>query len=88
MSTAGREAYGARVKARQVTRRLDLWAERAGIEGGVHPHQLRHTFGQRVYARTRDVLVVARALTHGSVASAAMHARAGDEAVREAVAGR
>ena len=77
---------GRRLSRRQVHRRLAIWAERAGIARGCHPHRFRHTFGQRVYDRTHDILVVARAMNHKSIASSAVYARANTEAVRLAIA--
>ncbi len=78
-------SHGARIGARHARRRLAQWAKRAGIADGAHPHQLRHTCGQRIYRRTKDVLVVASALLHRSVASAAIYARADRAAVRAAM---
>ncbi len=77
-------SHGARIGARHARRRLAQWAKRAGISS-THPHALRHTCGQRIYRRTKDVLVVASALLHRSVASAAIYARADRAAVRAAM---
>jgi len=77
---------GERIGARHARRRLAGWSTRAGIAGGVHPHQLRHTCGQRAYRRTKDVLVVASVLLHRSISSAAIYAHADREAVRRALA--
>ncbi len=77
-------AHGARIGPRHVRRRLEQWAERAGI-GSVHPHALRHTFAMAIYSRTGDVLVTAAALCHRSVASTAIYAKPGRDAVRRAV---
>lgn len=77
--------HGGRVGARQVHRRLAWWAGRAGIERGVHPHALRHTFGTRLYRSTTDLLIVGRALCHRSVISTAIYARAEHRRIREAI---
>jgi len=77
-------SHGARIGARHARRRLAQWSKRAGI-ASTHPHALRHTCGQRIYRRTKDVLVVASALLHRSVASAAIYARADRAAVRAAM---
>jgi integrase len=77
-------SHGGRIGARHVRRRLEQWSARAGI-ASTHPHALRHTCGQRIYRRTKDVLVVASALLHRSVASAAVYARADRAAVRAAM---
>lgn len=80
-----RAAHGGRVGARHVRRRLAELAERAGV-GHVHPHQLRHTVGARIYRKTNDLLVTGRVLNHRSVASTAIYARADETAVRRAMA--
>jgi integrase/recombinase XerD len=75
-----------RMTARSVHRRLGVWAERAGIACHPSPHSLRHSFALAIYAATRDVLVVGRALCHRSVVSTACYARPTDAAVRAAIA--
>lgn len=77
---------GERLGARQVARRLDEWAKHAGIERRVNPHALRHSFAMRVFAKSGDVLVTARALCHRSLASTAIYARPDAKRVRDAVA--
>lgn len=78
---------GERLGSRQVARRLEEWSKHAGIQRQVSPHCLRHMFAMRVFARTGDVLVTARALCHRSLASTAVYARPSEARVREAVAG-
>jgi integrase/recombinase XerC len=78
-------SHGGRLTARSVHRRLCEWAERAGISGRVHPHRLRHTFGTRLFRSTSNVLLVARAMCHKSVASTAISVRVDSGAVRAAV---
>lgn len=75
---------GGRLTTRQVARRLAQHAAKASI-AGANPHALRHRFGCDVYARTNDVLLTARALTHRSVASTAVYARASEAQIRAAV---
>jgi site-specific recombinase XerD len=79
-------SHGGRLTARSVHRRLEQWAERAGIAGRVHPHRLPHTFGTRLFRSTSNVLLVARALCHKSVASTAIYVRVDSTSVRAAVA--
>lgn len=76
---------GGRIGTRQIGRRLELWAERAGIPR-VSPHGLRHTFAMGAYERTGDVLVVGRMLCHRSIASTATYARPTESRVRQAMA--
>jgi integrase/recombinase XerC len=79
-------SHGGRLTARSVHRRLEQWANRAGISGRVHPHRLRHTFGTRLFRSTGNVLLTARALCHKSVASTAIYVRVDSANVRAAVA--
>jgi integrase/recombinase XerC len=58
---------GRRMSVRQVQSRLAEWSDRAGLAERLHPHQLRHTFGTRRYAETRDLRAVQIALGHRSV---------------------
>jgi site-specific recombinase XerD len=80
-------ASGGRLTARSVHRRLCEWAQRAGITRSFGPHALRHSFAMKVYERTGDLLVTARALNHRSLASTAVYARPSQAAIRAAVAG-
>ena len=65
---------GGAVSRRVVALRFTEWLERAGITRSASLHSLRHTRATRVYERTGDILAVARALGHRSVASAAVYA--------------
>lgn len=78
-------AQGERIGTRQVARRLAEWSTRAGIRR-VHPHGLRHAFGQRIYNETGDLLVTARAMCHRSLASTSVYARPSEQRVRDAIA--
>jgi integrase/recombinase XerC len=75
---------GGRLGTRQIGRRLEIWADRAGIPR-VSPHCLRHTFAMGAYERTGDVLVVGRLLCHRSIASTATYARPTEARVRAAM---
>jgi integrase/recombinase XerC len=77
-------ADGGRIGTRQIGRRLEIWADRAGIPR-VSPHCLRHTFAMGAYERTGDVLVVGRLLCHRSIASTATYARPTEARVRAAM---
>lgn len=75
---------GAALSPRQAQARLAGWCRRAGIRR-VSPHALRHSFAQRLLRQTGDISVVQRALTHRSIASTVVYARADDAAVRGAL---
>jgi len=46
-------------------------------------HSLRHTFAMRVYARTKDLLLVKKLLGHRSINSTLVYAEALDELPRD-----
>ncbi len=77
-------ANGGRLGARQVHRRLRAWGVRVGIEG-VHPHRLRHTFGQRLFKSTGNLLLVSRAMSHRSASSTQVYARPDEAMLRQAL---
>ena len=79
-------ADGGGITTRQARRRLRQWLERSGAEPS-SPHALRHAFAMRLYRRTRDLLLVRRALGHASVASSLRYARVEDEELRAAMIG-
>lgn len=76
--------FGGRLGARQLHTRLRRWGKRAGIVG-LHPHRLRHVFAQKLFGATGNVLLVARALCHRSVASSQVYVRVSEEMIRRAV---
>jgi integrase/recombinase XerC len=76
---------GSRLSARQVERIVAAWLGAAGIEKDVTPHSLRHTFATHLYERSRDLLVVQRALDHRNVATTQIYAQLSDEAVENAI---
>ncbi len=58
----------------------------AGIGRRITAHGLRHTFATALYRKTKDILLVQRALDHRSIASTLVYARVADETVAAAVA--
>ena len=43
--------------------------KKAGIEKRVHPHMLRHSFGNDLYRETKDIRMVQKALGHANLTS-------------------
>jgi integrase/recombinase XerC len=76
-----------RLSSRQVQVIVQKRLRQAGIERSLTVHGLRHDFASRLYAKTKDLLLVQRAMDHRSVASTLVYARVGDEQVAAAVAG-
>jgi integrase/recombinase XerD len=80
-------APGRCLDVRQARRRLAQAIEAADIERRVTPHTLRHSFATQLLARTGNVRLVQRALGHQSIASTAIYAVMGDDALRRALSG-
>lgn len=75
-----------RLSSRQIQVVVRKRLREAGIERRLTVHALRHDFASRLYARTKDLLLVQRAMDHRSVASTLVYARVADERVAEAMA--
>ena len=76
---------GCRISPRHAQRRFRMWRGRAGLSRTLSPHSLRHTFAQRLYDQTGDVLLVQSALGHKSITSTLVYARAGEQKLRKAL---
>jgi len=76
---------GRRPSSRHIERRFRMWLQRAGITRRLTPHGLRHSFGCRLYARTGDLYLVQRAMTHRSIASTTVYARVPESRIRQAL---
>jgi len=79
------QVNGRPLALRGATARVMIWFERAGVHKGATAHSLRHTFAMGLYEKTRDVLLVQRALCHRSMLSTLTYARASEQAVRAAL---
>ena len=76
---------GVPMTSRQARRRVRMWYEKAGVNGGATPHALRHSFAQGLLNRTGDIALVQAALHHQSIESTLVYARASTERIRRAV---
>jgi len=77
---------GSRISTRQVQARFSQWLAWAGIDRpGLTVHSTRHTFGTRLYRRTRDLVLVGKAMGHRTVEATAVYVHQDDEALEEAL---
>jgi integrase/recombinase XerC len=60
---------GSRLSPRAVQLRLQQFALRQGIPGGVHPHMLRHSFASHVLQSSSDLRAVQEMLGHASIST-------------------
>ena len=75
-----------RISTRQVQARFRLWLQWAGIDrDGLTVHSTRHTFGTRLYRKTRDLVLVGKALGHRTIEATAIYVHQDDEALEEAL---
>ena len=69
-----------RLSGRQVQQMVEKRGHEAGISKRVTPHMLRRTFATRLYERSKDLLLVQRALDHRFVGTTQRYARTSDPA--------
>jgi integrase/recombinase XerC len=75
-----------RISRRQVQARFQLWLQWAGIKReGLSVHSLRHTFGSRLYRKTRDLVLVGRAMGHKTVEATLIYVHQDDEDLEDAL---
>ena len=74
-----------RISARQVQERMGLWLSWAGLDGKITVHGLRHTFATLLYGRTKNLLLVSKALGHAQVATTQVYAHIADDDIEDAL---
>jgi integrase/recombinase XerC len=60
---------GKRLSARSVQQRLRTWARAAGLDGGLHPHRLRHSFATHLLEESGDLRAVQELLGHANLST-------------------
>lgn len=77
---------GTRISTRQVQERFRLWLRWAGIERpGLSVHSCRHTFGTRLYRKTKDLVLVGKAMGHRTAEATAIYVHTNDDDLEDAL---
>jgi len=77
---------GTRISTRQVQARFRLWLQWACIDrNGLTLHSTRHTFGTRLYRKTRDLVLVGKAMGHKTAEATAIYVHTDDAELEEAL---
>lgn len=66
----------------QAVKRL---AGKAGIEKNIHPHSLRHTFATDLYRRTKNIVLVQKALGHSDISTTMIYTHLVDDELMDAM---
>ena len=77
--------WNRRLSDRQYALRLERWALKAGITKKITPHVLRHTFATTLYARTKNLLAVQKALGHKYITTTQIYTHIQDEELQDAL---
>ena len=74
-----------RLSDRQFALRLEMWSKKAGINKKLTPHVLRHTFATNLYARTKNLLAVQKALGHEYITTTQIYTHIQDQELEQAL---
>jgi len=77
--------WNRRLTDRQFELRLEMWAEKAGIDKKVTPHVLRHTFATNLHSKTKNLIAVQKALGHKYITTTQIYTHIQDEELQEAL---
>lgn len=67
--------HGKRIGARQIAKRLDIWAQKQGFVQKISPHMLRHSYASHLLQASRDLRAVQDLLGHEQLSTTQIYTK-------------